>query len=118
MTKMAICCCRECFEGGLITGSTNSPSASFRTDEVTFSDGSLRQFIAPEGSFSLSLVIDGGGLTFTPATSMSVNDAALLGFSADATAQVTAQGQVPEPGSVFIFAPMLLGLLARRRSNS
>ena len=104
------------FGAGLISGPTNDITAGFNTDQVMFNGGSLLQFIKPEGSFVLSLIVDGGSLEQTTAGT-------LAPFSADITANITVQGihpdgQVPEPGSIFIFAPMLLGLVSRRRVAS
>ena len=107
------------FESGLLSG-TGANTANFRTDNALFNGGSLLEFVEPEGSFSLGLVIDGPGLQVVNIVN---NSGELLPFAADFTGQILVQGiesdgQVPEPSSVLMFSPILLmGLISRRRTR-
>ena len=102
---------------GVLSGSEGADTATFRTDNAFFNGGSLLQFIQPRGSFSLGLIIDDDqGLQVSGDSRGSIAE-----FDANFTAQIDVQavgGQVPEPGSVLMFSPILLmGLISRRRAR-
>ena len=107
------------FGSGAIGGTTISNEAGFGTDNALFNGGSLLDFIDPEGSFSLSLILDADGLQGSGGSL-----GFIAGFDANFTAQIdvlavdSPNGQVPEPGSVLMFSPILLmGLISRRRAR-
>ena len=79
-------------------------SAGGFSSDVTFTDGSILDLIAPTGTISLSL------------SEIVANPTVELGFEANFTAEITVE-QVPEPSTLFVFSPMLIGAFVRRRSG-
>ena len=73
---------------------------------ITFTGGSLLEFIEDDGGLSLSLL--------ELEQSESSSD-----FIATFTAEISANslGEVPEPSTLLMFSPILIGLFARRRSG-
>lgn len=81
-----------------------SSAGGFSSDDVTFTDGSILDLIGPTGTISLSL------------SEIVANPTVELGFEANFTAEITVE-QVPEPSTLFVFSPMLIGAFVRRRSG-
>ena len=78
-------------------------SAGGFSSNVTFTNGLILEHIAPVGTISVSL------------SQIVANPTVELDFEANFTAEITV-GQVPEPSTLFMFSPILMGLLVRRRS--
>ena len=85
------------------TDSGLSSAGGFSSD-VTFTDGLILEHIEPAGTISLSL------------SEIVENPTVELGFEANFTAEITVT-QVPEPSTLFVLSPVLIGLLVRRRSG-
>jgi len=79
-------------------------SAGGFSSAVTFTDGLILDRIGPTGTISLSL------------SEIVANPTVELGFEANFTAEITVE-QVPEPSTLFVFSPMLIGAFVRRRSG-
>ena len=92
---------------GLISAVRNTgglSSAGGFSSDVTFTDGLILEHIAPAGTISLSL------------SEIVANPTVDFGFEANFTAEITVE-QAPEPSTLIIFSPILIGLLVRRRSG-
>ena len=79
------------------SGGVLSSAGGFSSD-VTFTDGLILEHIAPVGTISVSL------------SQIVANPTVELDFEANFTAEITV-GQVPEPSTLFMFSPILMGLL-------
>ena len=95
------------FGSGVINAVRNggrlSSAGGFLSD-VTFTDGLILEHIDSSGDISLSL-----------SEIVAISDEG-LGFEANITAEITVS-QVPEPSTLFMFSPILIGLFVRRRSG-
>ena len=95
------------FGSGVINAVRNGgrlSSAGGFSSDVTFTDGLILEHIDSSGDISLSL-----------SEIVAISDEG-LGFEANFTAEITVS-QVPEPSTLFMFSPILIGLFVRRRSG-